>query len=68
MGDHNHVAHTAPDDRFTTWTLVFLARLIRLDRLNHLVGEVPQDVRHVGRGNRLVRHDADGKGPSREVR
>lgn len=66
MGDHHDVADTTFDGRLAPGALVLLARLIRLDGLDDLIGEVPEDVSHVwsgcrvrGHGCRMVREQSD---------
>jgi hypothetical protein len=52
------MANSTFDGRLTPWALVLLARLIRLDGLDDLVGEVPEDVCHVRRGCLLRLHES----------
>lgn len=47
--DNNDVTNTSLDDGFTAGTGVLLARLVRLDWLHHLVGELAEKINHVGR-------------------
>ena len=47
MGHDHDVSHTSFDDGFAPGTDVFLARLVRLDRLHHLVGELAEKINHV---------------------
>jgi hypothetical protein len=56
LGNDNDVADSGVDDRLTTRADVRLARLIRLDRMNHLMFVPRQRRRHVG--IRIVGHVA----------